>query len=133
MNNVTSLQPEYRHDIQGLRGIAILLVVLYHAGVLFRGGFVGVDVFFVISGFVITSSLLRRLQTNEQISLLEFYGRRVRRLLPALAAMLVLVIGMSTWFSAIAARTQTVRTGWFATFSTANLFLYRFRPDGYFE
>ena len=133
MNKTTSLSPEFRNDIQGLRGIAILLVVFYHAGGLFRGGFIGVDVFFVISGFVITSSLLRRLREHERIGLIEFYGRRIRRLLPALAAMLVVVIGMSTWFSAIAARTQTVRTGGFATFSIANLYLYRFRPDGYFE
>lgn len=133
VSNATPLPPEYRLDIQGLRGIAILLVVLYHTEVLFRGGFVGVDVFFVISGFVITSSLLRRLQTNEGIGLIDFYGRRIRRLLPALAAMLVVVLATSTWLSTIAARTQTVNTGRFATFSMANLFLYRFRPDGYFE
>lgn len=132
-SSAASFPSEYRLDIQGLRGIAILLVVLYHTEVLFRGGFIGVDVFFVISGFVITSSLLRRLQTNERIGLIEFYGRRIRRLLPALAAMLVATLAMSTWFSTIAARTQTVRTGQFATFSMANLFLYRFRPDGYFE
>lgn len=132
-SSAASFPSEYRLDIQGLRGIAILLVVLYHTEVLFRGGFIGVDVFFVISGFVITSSLLRRLQTNERIGLIEFYGRRIRRLLPALAAMLVVTLAMSTWFSTIAARTQTVRTGQFATFSMANLFLYRFRPDGYFE
>lgn len=133
VTNSKYLPPEYRHDIQGLRGIAILLVVFFHAGVLFRGGFVGVDVFFVISGFVITSSLLRRIRTNERIGPIAFYGRRIRRLLPALAAMLAVVLGMSTWFSEIAARTQTVSTGRFATFSTANLYLYRFRPDGYFE
>lgn len=69
----------------------------------------------------------------KRIGLIEFYGRRIRRLLPALAAMLVVVLAASTWFSTIAARTQTVRTGQFATFSMANLFLYRFRPDGYFE
>lgn len=88
--------------------------------------------FFVISGFVITSSLLRRLQANERFGLIEFYGRRIRRLLPALAAMLVVVLGMSTWLSTIAARSQTIGTGLFATFSMANLYLYRIRPDGYF-
>ncbi len=132
MSNTSLPRPEYRLDIQGLRGLAILLVVFYHSGILFRGGYVGVDVFFVISGFVITSSLLRRLQVDERIGLIEFYGRRVRRLLPALAAMLIVVIGMSTWLSVIAARTQTISTGRFATFSLANLYLYRFRPDGYF-
>ena len=132
MSKTRSQSPEYRLDIQGLRGIAILLVIFYHTGVLFSGGFVGVDVFFVISGFVITSSLLRRLQADERFGLIEFYGRRIRRLLPALAAMLVVVLGMSTWLSTIASRTQTISTGLFATFSTANLYLYRFRPDGYF-
>ena len=132
MSNATPPRPEYRLDIQGLRGIAILLVVFYHSGILFRGGYVGVDVFFVISGFVITSSLLRRLQANERFGLIEFYGRRIRRLLPALAAMLVVVLGMSTWLSTIAARSQTIGTGLSATFSMANLYLYRIRSDGYF-
>ena len=122
----------YRPDIQGLRGIAILVVVCYHSGIFFKSGFVGVDVFFAISGYVISSSLIREIEINGRISISQFYARRIRRLLPALAVMLSIVLFASTWLSALSARVQTVRTGMFATFSAANLFLFRFRPDGYF-
>jgi len=122
----------YRPDIQGLRAIAILIVVCYHSGIFFKSGFVGVDVFFVISGYVISSSLIREIEGNGKIGVSQFYARRIRRLLPALAVMLSIVLFASTWFSALSARVQTVRTGMFATFSAANLFLFRFRPDGYF-
>ena len=122
----------HRSEIQGLRAVAIILVVLYHAGVLFNSGFIGVDVFFVISGYVIAASLSRELRSSENISIAGFYARRVRRLLPALAFMLGTVLFLSTWLSSISSRVQTVRTGFFATFSSSNLFLYRFRPDGYF-
>ena len=122
----------YRPDIQGLRAIAILLVVFYHSGVFFKSGFIGVDVFFAISGYVISSSLIREIERNGRISISQFFARRIRRLLPALAVMLSVVLFASTWLSALSARVQTVRTGIFATFSAANLFLFRFRPDGYF-
>ena len=122
----------YRPDIQGLRAIAILVVVCYHSGIFFKSGFVGVDVFFAISGYVISSSLIREIESNGRISISQFYARRIRRLLPALAVMLSIVLFASTWLSALSARVQTVRTGMFATFSAANLFLFRFRPDGYF-
>jgi peptidoglycan/LPS O-acetylase OafA/YrhL len=79
----------YRPDIDGLRAIAILIVVAYHVGLPgFSGGFVGVDVFFVISGFLITGLLLDELQTTGTIAFGKFYARRVRRLLPALALVL---------------------------------------------
>ncbi|MFB1487937.1 MULTISPECIES: acyltransferase family protein [unclassified Thiocapsa] len=79
----------YRADIDGLRALAILPVVLYHADVPgFGGGFVGVDVFFVISGYLITSIIARELQTG-CFSLAHFYERRVRRILPALFAVLL--------------------------------------------
>ena len=81
----------FRPDVEGLRAVAILLVVLYHADAgLVPGGYVGVDVFFVISGFLITGQLVRELQTDGRISFLAFYARRARRILPA--ALLVLVL-----------------------------------------
>ena len=74
----------YRPEVDGLRAIAVLAVVAYHFGVApFSGGFVGVDVFFVISGYLITSIIYRELVTR-RFSLLAFYDRRVRRILPAL-------------------------------------------------
>ena len=73
-----------RGDIQGLRAIAVILVVLDHAGVpLFAGGFVGVDIFFVLSGFVITQSLLQYREASLYRQLLTFYTRRIRRITPA--------------------------------------------------
>ncbi len=88
----------FRPDIEGLRAIAVLLVVAAHAGVPWlAGGFVGVDVFFVLSGFLITGKLVEEATTTGRIRLLAFYVRRLRRLLPALLLML-LVIGLaSTW------------------------------------
>ena len=78
----------YRPEIDGLRAVAVLSVVLYHAGGLLPGGFVGVDVFFVISGYLITSLIAKDVQTG-QFSFLHFYERRIRRLLPALAVTLL--------------------------------------------
>jgi peptidoglycan/LPS O-acetylase OafA/YrhL len=79
----------HRRDIQGLRAVAILLVVLAHAGVPgFAGGFIGVDVFFVLSGYLITGLLLRERESTGDIRLAAFYARRLKRLLPALAVML---------------------------------------------
>src|SRR5690625_3280952 len=74
----------FRPDVQGLRAIAVRLVVLYHAGLqTLSGGFVGVDVFFVISGFLITTHLLESLQTHGRIPFASFYAKRARRILPA--------------------------------------------------
>lgn len=76
---------KYRADIDGLRAVAIAAIVLYHADISsLPGGFIGVDVFFVISGYLITTLLTRELETTGTIALTEFYARRVRRLLPAL-------------------------------------------------
>ena len=74
----------HRKDIQGIRAVAVLLVLAYHARVPgFSGGYVGVDVFFVVSGFLITTLLVREYDTTNTISLKNFYARRIRRLLPA--------------------------------------------------
>ena len=79
----TARELGFRPDIEGLRGIAILLVLLFHAAVGVPGGFVGVDVFFVISGFLITGPADPRARTDRSDRLQGFYARRVRRLLPA--------------------------------------------------
>jgi peptidoglycan/LPS O-acetylase OafA/YrhL len=89
-----------RADIQGLRAVAVLLVVLDHAFKIPRGGFVGVDVFFVISGFLITGILVREQGRTGGISLMGFYARRLRRIMPAavLVAALTAVAGYAVWF-----------------------------------
>lgn len=79
----------YRGDIEGLRAVAILLVVAAHAGVArFAGGFVGVDVFFVLSGYLITGLLVQEIRRTGELRFAAFYARRLRRLLPALLLML---------------------------------------------
>jgi peptidoglycan/LPS O-acetylase OafA/YrhL len=81
----------YRPEIDGLRAIAVLAVVFYHVGLGFPGGYVGVDVFFVISGYLITSLILRDLREGK-FSMGDFWERRIRRILPALAACVLSVL-----------------------------------------
>jgi peptidoglycan/LPS O-acetylase OafA/YrhL len=79
----------FRADIQGLRALAVISVVAFHANSdLVPGGFVGVDIFFVISGFLITRILFRQLEKGD-FSFIEFYKRRMRRIFPALFTMLI--------------------------------------------
>ncbi len=83
---------QYRREIDGLRAVAVVPVVLFHAGFdAFSGGFVGVDVFFVISGYLITSILIADLQAGN-FSILRFYERRARRILPALFTVLAVCV-----------------------------------------
>ncbi|MCU1677491.1 MAG: acyltransferase 3 [Frankiales bacterium] len=85
-------RPTYRADIEGLRAVAVLLVVAYHAGLPIPGGFIGVDVFFVLSGFLITGLLLAEIRDTGRVSLRAFYGRRIRRLLPLSTVVLLTVL-----------------------------------------
>lgn len=87
--------PHYRPALDGLRGVAIVGVLLFHTGHL-PGGFLGVDLFFVLSGYLITGLLLREVAAHGRISLASFWARRVRRLLPALAVMLAIVT-LAVW------------------------------------
>jgi peptidoglycan/LPS O-acetylase OafA/YrhL len=123
---------ERRADIQGLRAVAILLVVLYHGGFHLRGGFTGVDVFFAISGFVITGTLLRELDARGTVDLARFYSRRVRRLLPALAVMVAVVALVGIVATPIAGMRITSLTGVFASIFAANVYLARL-GTGYFD
>ena len=83
------IKVDYRPEIDGLRALAVIPVIFFHAGFdAFRGGFVGVDIFFVISGYLITTIILRE-RTRGQFSLLGFYERRARRILPALFLVLL--------------------------------------------
>ncbi|WP_405168182.1 SGNH hydrolase domain-containing protein [Nocardia sp. NBC_01499] len=89
-NRVRSARARFRPDVEGLRAVAVLAVVVFHVGVLgVGGGFVGVDVFFVISGFLITGMLWREVAATGTIRLARFYGARARRLLPAAGIVLV--------------------------------------------
>lgn len=122
----------YRADVQGLRGVAVLAVVLFHAQVLFPGGFVGVDVFFVLSGFVIGRLLVAEFASTGRASFRSFYLRRARRLLPALALMLTIVMLLAPLFGPTGASSTTPRTGAAAALFSANAYLYRATDVGYF-
>ncbi|MBF6605092.1 MAG: acyltransferase [Chloroflexi bacterium] len=89
----------FRPDLEGLRAVAVLLVLLFHAGVPgFGGGYIGVDVFFVLSGFLITGLVARELERTGTVSLAAFYARRARRLLPAAALVIVVTVAAAAIF-----------------------------------
>ena len=121
-----------RLDIQGLRAIAVLLVVTYHAGIPLPGGFTGVDVFFVISGFVITELILRKHDTSG-FRFREFYARRMRRLLPALALVVTVTVIVAIFLeSPFGPQRTTALTGLGASFFMANFVIYA-NTGGYFD
>lgn len=106
--------------------MAVLLVVGYHAGLPLPGGFVGVDIFFVISGFVITGMLHREWEAHRRIRFWRFYLRRIKRLTPALALMVSVTVLLSTLFlSPFGAQQSTAQTALGAMFIVANA-----RPTG---
>ena len=117
----------FRPDIEGLRGVAILAGVLYHSGLSVHGGYVGVDVFFVISGFLITKYLYTEFLESGHISLARFYARRVRRILPV-ATVVIVVTLLVAWI--LASPLDIHSTGLGAV--TAALFCinYRFAENG---
>jgi peptidoglycan/LPS O-acetylase OafA/YrhL len=120
-----------RADIQGLRAIAVLSVVAYHANEsLLPGGFVGVDIFFVISGFLITSILLRELE-QERMSIAGFYERRIKRLFPALFAMLAAVLLAGAFLMAPSDFAELGRTALSTVFFLSNFQFYLL--SGYFD
>ena len=120
------LRSTTRHDIQGMRGIAVLLVVLYHAGLPLPGGFVGVDIFFVISGFVISGLLVRELNHSGTIRFRVFYARRIRRLLPALTLVVLTTLLLSFALGSPFDRQQevTALTGLSAILMVANAAIF---------
>jgi peptidoglycan/LPS O-acetylase OafA/YrhL len=123
-----SARKEFRPDIEGLRAIAVLAVVLFHAdmpGV--GGGFVGVDVFFVISGFLITGLLWREVSVTGTVRLRSFYGGRARRLLPASATVgVAITVGAAALLPVLEAR-SVIRDGIASALYVSN---YRFALQG---
>ena len=127
---MTKSGQKHRPDIDGLRAVAIVPVVLFHAGLtVFSGGYVGVDVFFVISGYLITSLILHDLK-NDEFSFIEFWMRRARRILPALfvVVMFTLVAGWIVLFPT--AYRDLGRSAMTQSFFASNVFFWL--KSGYF-
>ena len=112
----------FRGDIQGLRAIAVLTVIAGHAGLSFLpGGFVGVDVFFVISGFLISDLLYREVDRDGRVSLGDFYARRARRILPAATLVTVVTVLASLLLVNVVDALDVVTDALWATFFAANV------------
>ena len=120
----------YRPDIDGLRGVAVLLVVLFHAHISFRGGFIGVDVFFVISGYLITGLMRRDLEAGG-FRLGDFWERRARRILPALAVMALLTLLAGAWLLLPEDLERLGESAMAQSLFVANLYFWR-EGGGYF-
>ena len=129
------VQDFYRRDIDGLRALAVVAVVGYHAGSPgFRGGFVGVDVFFVLSGYLITSLLAGEAVRNGSVSLVHFYARRIRRLLPALFLMVAvtLVLGLFLLLPIFDEQQDLARSAVATALYVSNFYFFATAP-GYFD
>lgn len=130
----TTIDTTWRSDLQGLRAVAVLLVVSYHVDGPTTGGFIGVDLFFTLSGYVICRSLFAELLATDRLDLTRFYLRRARRLLPALALMLTVTMALSAAFAAPIAQLHTARVGAASALFNANNYLMWSAPTkGYFD
>lgn len=124
---------EYRSDLQGLRALAVGLVLASHFGVTaLEGGFLGVDVFFVLSGFLITGLLVKEWQTTGGLDLPRFYARRIRRLFPAMLVTVLAVFIFAVLFLPGAGLRQGLAAAPYALTWVSNFF-FDFRELGYFE
>jgi peptidoglycan/LPS O-acetylase OafA/YrhL len=122
----------YRPDIDGLRAIAVLAVVFYHAGIAgFSGGYVGVDVFFVISGYLITRLLIAETDSNNNINLGNFYLRRIRRLLPAFAFTAIYTSIIAIWLFSPQELESYGAALLHSVLSISNIYFYT--ESGYFD
>lgn len=122
---------KYRREIDGLRALAVIPVILFHAGFKsFSGGFVGVDVFFVISGYLITTILITEMEEN-RFSLIKFYERRARRILPALFFVLLCCLPFA-WFFMLPSAMKEFSQSMIAVPLFASNFLF-WHESGYFD
>ncbi|GAA2828393.1 hypothetical protein GCM10010441_61050 [Kitasatospora paracochleata] len=113
--------PSFRPDVEGLRAVAVLAVLGFHAAVPgFAGGFVGVDVFFVVSGYLITGLLLHEARTTGRVRLGEFFSRRARRLLPSAGLVLAAVAVAGAWLTVPLRRADLERDVLASALSAAN-------------
>ena len=113
---------DVRADLEGLRGVAVIAVLLFHLGFPWAaGGFVGVDAFFVLSGFLITGLIIREHERTGRISLSAFYARRVRRILPAALVTIVVTVGVAAFVLAPLDLPEITLDGAAAALSVGNI------------
>jgi peptidoglycan/LPS O-acetylase OafA/YrhL len=125
---------DYRPEIDGLRALAVLSVVIFHAGVDFlSGGFIGVDIFYVISGFLITRILMQSFteQTTKPLSLSHFYSRRLKRLLPAALVMVVITLIFGATILSPNKYIELAKSAAFSNLFMANIWFMK--NSGYFD
>jgi peptidoglycan/LPS O-acetylase OafA/YrhL len=121
----------YRPEVDGLRAVAVLALVFFHAGLGFPGGYIGVDVFFVISGYLITSLIMNELQ-QERFSLVNFWERRARRIIPALTAV-VLATLIAGWFLLLPREYAALgKSAACQSVFAANIYFWKTTLSGYF-
>lgn len=122
----------YRADIDGLRAVAVLLVIFFHINKnSVPGGFVGVDIFFVISGFLITQNISSQIEQGK-FSLTEFYRRRIKRIIPAMAFVVLLTTLFSQYFLLPVDALKEARSALWSMFSLGNIFFWKYLDTGYF-
>jgi|TARA_B110000902_G_scaffold239237_1_gene287774 peptidoglycan/LPS O-acetylase OafA/YrhL len=121
----------YRPEIDGLRAIAVLAVIMFHAGIeVLSGGFIGVDIFFVISGYLITAIIIKSLD-SQQFSYLNFYARRAKRLLPAALVMILTTVLFSALILSPDKYYQLAKSAEFSNLFIANIWFMK--HSGYFD
>ena len=131
MNNTIQLNSNYRLDIDGLRSLAVLSVVLFHAFPdVIHGGFIGVDIFFVISGYLISSIIYKGLN-DRSFSFSDFYARRIKRIFPALIVVLISCL-LFGWFSLLSNEYQQLGKHTFGASTFTNNFMF-WAESGYFD
>jgi peptidoglycan/LPS O-acetylase OafA/YrhL len=130
--NVTFSAPSYRPDVDGLRAIAVLSVILFHIDEsLLPGGFVGVDIFFVISGFLISRNICQAIDSN-RFSLLEFYGRRVKRIAPAMLLVVACTLILSHALLLPEDAERAAESALWSVLSIANVYFWLSQETSYF-
>ncbi|MGY8791013.1 MAG: acyltransferase family protein, partial [Pseudomonadales bacterium] len=114
----------YHHEIDGLRAIAVVVIILFHLKVAgFTGGFIGVDVFFVVSGYLITQIIVVNL-AESSFTFKDFYIRRSTRILPALVATVLVMLPLAMYLQQPAALVHTAQESIYALFSLSNFYFW---------
>lgn len=123
---------DYRPDIDGLRAVAVLSVIIFHINEnIIPGGFIGVDIFFVISGYLITQHIFRDLNRNT-FSIVEFYRKRIKRIIPAMLVVVALTILIAQFILIPKDAEKVAESGLWSLLSMANVYFWLFEDTSYF-